>query len=80
MESLYFLIPLSMVVLAASLIGFFWAVRSGQYDDLDGDAERILFDDEVDADTSRAEHGARDESLTKAQEQAADLGVRREVE
>jgi len=45
MESLYFLIPLSIVVLALGLGLFFWAVNSGQYDDLDGEAERILFDD-----------------------------------
>ena len=45
MESLYFLLPLSLVVLAVGIALFFWAVRSGQYDDLDGDGERILFDD-----------------------------------
>lgn len=45
MESLYFLIPLSLVVVALGVAIFFWAVNSGQYDDLDGDAERILFDD-----------------------------------
>jgi len=44
MESLYFLIPLSMVVVALGIWLFFWAVNSGQYDDLDGEAERILFD------------------------------------
>ena len=45
MESLYFLIPLSIVVLALGIGIFFWAVNNGQYDDLDGEAERILFDD-----------------------------------
>ena len=45
MESLYFLIPLSIVVLALGIGIFFWAVKNGQYDDLDGEAERILFDD-----------------------------------
>ncbi len=52
MESLYLLIPLSIVVLGASLAVFFWAVKSGQYDDLDGDGERILFDEEVGLDRS----------------------------
>lgn len=50
MESLYFLIPLSMIVVALGVRLFFWAVNSGQYDDLDGEAERILFD-EIDLDT-----------------------------
>ncbi len=50
MESLYFLIPLSMLVVAFGVRLFFWAVNSGQYDDLDGEAERILFD-EIDPDT-----------------------------
>jgi|AZIJ01.1.fsa_nt_gi cbb3-type cytochrome oxidase maturation protein len=44
MESLYFLIPLSMVVVGVGIWLFFWAVNNGQYDDLDGEAERILFD------------------------------------
>ncbi|RLA44986.1 MAG: cbb3-type cytochrome oxidase assembly protein CcoS [Gammaproteobacteria bacterium] len=49
MESLYLLIPLSIAVLGVGVVIFFWAVNSGQYDDLDGEAERILFDD-VEAD------------------------------
>ncbi len=46
MESLYLLIPLS--VLLAFLIGliFWWATKSGQFDDLEGPAWRILQDDD----------------------------------
>ena len=46
MVSLYLLIPISLlfVVLAVSL--FCWAVNEGQYDDLDSEGERILFDEE----------------------------------
>lgn len=46
MESLYLLIPLS--VLLAFLIGliFWWATKSGQFDDLEGPAWRILHDDD----------------------------------
>lgn len=54
MESLYFLIPLSMVVVALGIWLFFWAVNNGQYDDLDGEAERILFD-ELDVNTKTKE-------------------------
>ena len=54
MESLYFLIPLSMVVVALGIWLFFWAVNNGQYDDLDGEAERILFD-QLDVNTKTEE-------------------------
>lgn len=47
MESLYFLIPLSIVVIAVAVAIFFWAVKSGQYDDVDREGERILFDDDI---------------------------------
>jgi len=56
MESLYFLIPLSFVVVALGIWLFFWAVNNGQYDDLDGEAERILFDEpdsDIKADKTR---------------------------
>lgn len=45
MESLYFLIPLSVLILIAAVSVFFWAVNNGQYDDLDGEGERILFEE-----------------------------------
>jgi cbb3-type cytochrome oxidase maturation protein len=44
MESLYLLIPISLIFIAIAIKIFFWAVNSGQYDDLDSEAERILFD------------------------------------
>ncbi|MBL4782574.1 MAG: cbb3-type cytochrome oxidase assembly protein CcoS [Porticoccaceae bacterium] len=44
MESLYFLIPISLLVVVGGVWLFFWAVNNGQYDDLDGEAERILFE------------------------------------
>lgn len=46
MESLYLLIPISLVFIAIAIRLFFWAVNSGQYDDLDSEGERILFDQE----------------------------------
>jgi cbb3-type cytochrome oxidase maturation protein len=48
MSSLVFLIPLALLLGAAALGAFFWSLMSGQYDDLDGAAERILLDDEDD--------------------------------
>ncbi|MCC5995711.1 MAG: cbb3-type cytochrome oxidase assembly protein CcoS [Oceanicaulis sp.] len=46
MTSLLWLIPAALFLGAIGLIGFFWTMRSGQYDDLQGAAERILFDDD----------------------------------
>jgi cbb3-type cytochrome oxidase maturation protein len=48
MNSLVFLVPLALVLGAAALGGFLWSLRSGQYDDLDGAAARILLDDDED--------------------------------
>ncbi len=45
MDSLIILVPVALVLGLLGLAGFLWALRSGQYDDLDGAATRILFDD-----------------------------------
>lgn len=46
MEILYLLIPIAVVVLAAAIWALVWAIKSGQYDDLEGPAYRILMDDD----------------------------------
>ncbi len=46
MSILFALIPLAVMLLALAVWAFFWAVRSGQFDDLDTPAVRILLDDE----------------------------------
>jgi cbb3-type cytochrome oxidase maturation protein len=45
MTSLLFLIPVALGLGFAGLVAFLWSVRSGQYDDLDGAAVRMLEDD-----------------------------------
>ncbi len=45
MESLYILIPLSVVLVFVIGVIFWWSVRSGQYDDMEGPAYRLLMDD-----------------------------------
>jgi len=45
MTHLLFIIPISLALGAIGLLAFNWCLRSGQYDDLDGAAERILDDD-----------------------------------
>lgn len=45
MSELLILIPLALLMGLAGLGAFLWAMRSGQFDDLDGAGSRILFDD-----------------------------------
>lgn len=46
MEILYLLIPLSVLLVAVIVAAFLWAIRAGQFDDLEGPAHRILLDDD----------------------------------
>ncbi len=46
MEILYLLIPLSVVLVFAIAVAFWWSVRSGQFDDLEGPGFRVLMDDD----------------------------------
>lgn len=50
MESMYILIPISIVLAFAICYFFWWSSKNGQFDDLEGPAHRILMDDD---DTSR---------------------------
>ena len=46
MNVIYLLIPLGLGLLALSVWAYFWAVRSGQFDDLESPAVQILLDDD----------------------------------
>lgn len=46
MNYLVVLVPVAILLGLAGLVAFLWSLRAGQYDDLDGAAERILHDDE----------------------------------
>ncbi|MEO6773669.1 MAG: cbb3-type cytochrome oxidase assembly protein CcoS [Kofleriaceae bacterium] len=46
MTVLYIVLPLALVLGAGAVIAFVWTVRSGQLDDVDTPARRILFDDD----------------------------------
>ncbi len=55
MEVIYGLIP-GMAILGLVMVGvFFWAARSGQFDDMEGDASRILMDEDDDSPNSPKE-------------------------
>ncbi|MBS3648066.1 cbb3-type cytochrome oxidase assembly protein CcoS [Pseudaminobacter sp. 19-2017] len=47
MTTLTYLIPVALFLGGMGLVAFIWALRSGQYEDLDGAAERILIEDDV---------------------------------
>lgn len=46
MSSLLYLIPAALLLGMLGLGAFLWSLRSGQFDDLDGAAHRVLFDEE----------------------------------
>ena len=46
MDILYLLIPISLAIVAVIAAVFLWAVRTGQFEDMEGPAHRILMDDD----------------------------------
>ena len=46
MESLYLLIPVSVVIVFLIGLVFWWSLRTGQFDDMEGPAYRVLMDDD----------------------------------
>lgn len=46
MSILVYLVPAALLLGGLGLAAFMWSLRSGQYDDLEGAAERILYDDD----------------------------------
>lgn len=47
MSVIYVVLPLALVIAIIAVVAFIWATRSGQFDDLDGPAVRMLDDDEA---------------------------------
>ncbi|MEM9207324.1 MAG: cbb3-type cytochrome oxidase assembly protein CcoS [Pseudomonadota bacterium] len=45
MTNLLFLVPIALAMGFAGLVAFLWCLRSRQYEDLEGAANRILLDD-----------------------------------
>lgn len=46
MESVYLLIPVSVLLVFGIALAFWWSVRSGQFDDLEGPGFRVMMDDD----------------------------------
>lgn len=55
MSGLLYLIPIALFLGALGLVAFLWALRSSQFEDLDGAANRILFDDDDDTDDTSSD-------------------------
>jgi cbb3-type cytochrome oxidase maturation protein len=61
MESVYLLIPVSVILVFGIAVAFWWSVRSGQFDDLEGPGFRVLMDeDQPVRPTDAAEANKRD--------------------
>jgi cbb3-type cytochrome oxidase maturation protein len=56
MESLYLLIPLSLVLVGVLVWILRWSIKNGQFDDLDGPGHAILMDDDVSAPKEVSDH------------------------
>lgn len=70
MEALYILIPTALLLVAVIVAVFFWAVKSGQFDDLEGPAWEILMDDD-EQQTEKANETDTNEKLSVSKEEAA---------
>jgi len=66
MSILFLLIPLGMIFLGVAIWAFLWAVRSGQFDDMEGPAHRILMDDDDPRIPGRGEVDKNDKTSSDA--------------
>lgn len=62
MDILYLLIPLSLVFVAVIAGFFLWAVKSGQFEDMEGPAHRILMDDDLPLEETKGDQDKSDEN------------------
>lgn len=58
MEILYLLIPVSVLLVFGIAVAFWWSVRNGQFDDLEGPGFRVLMDDDKPRDIKEKEEGS----------------------
>ncbi|WP_370230111.1 cbb3-type cytochrome oxidase assembly protein CcoS [Marinobacter nauticus] len=69
MQIVMILVPLMLILVALGVLLFSWAVKNGQYDDMDGPAHRILYDDDKDMIPKEAR---RNESKSDGQKDEAE--------
>lgn len=59
MNALLLLIPIALGLGILGLLAFLWSIQSGQFDDLEGAAERILYDDDLPPPAHSSVHGPK---------------------
>lgn len=75
MEILFLLVPLSVVLVGIAIGVFVWAVRDGQFDDLDSPAWRILVDDRQDKTAGKASGDKQEDGKEHPSRQNGDDNV-----
>ncbi|TXI76285.1 MAG: cbb3-type cytochrome oxidase assembly protein CcoS [Dechloromonas sp.] len=63
MESVYLLIPVSVILVFLIAGVFWWSVRSGQFDDLEGPGFRVLMDDDQYLPTEKKPDGEKSDKV-----------------
>ena len=61
MNIIFFLVPMAMLLVAGIVVGLFWAIKSGQFDDLEGPAHQILMDEEIYPEEEKDDDEKKDE-------------------
>ena len=56
MDIIYLLLPVALIIVIIIIVIFFWAVKSDQFEDLEGPAHRILMDDEKKSGTQTSDN------------------------
>ena len=64
MDVIYGLIPSMIIIGIILVVILFWAIKSGQFDDLEGDAHRILLDEDLAMDEKNTHNNKQQENLT----------------
>ncbi|WP_368496880.1 cbb3-type cytochrome oxidase assembly protein CcoS [Marinobacter sp. 2_MG-2023] len=66
-----FLVPVMLILVVMGMLLFSWAVKNGQYDDLEGPAHRILYDDDKDMIPDEARTDKRERAEAQPDEDAS---------
>lgn len=66
MEILHVMVPVAILLVVGAIVVFFWAVRNGQFDDLERQGYNILLDDKKDKNTRKKKSEATSDKPTKS--------------
>ncbi len=78
MDVIYGLIPSMIIIGIILVVILFWAIKSGQFDDLEGDAHRILLDEDLAIDEKNTHNNRQQESSKTNTEQKTDIKINKE--